>query len=49
MAWYATNKGLMLQSYRLSYKQPFTHDTISLEIDMDTRFKWFDPNLAKEA
>lgn len=43
------NKGLMLQSYRLSYKQPFTHDTISLEIDMDTRFKWFDPNLAKEA
>lgn len=43
------NKGLMLQSYRLTYLQPFTHEEIAVEIDMDTRFKWFDPELAREA
>lgn len=43
------NKGLMLQAYRLSFLQPFTKDKIDVELDMDTRFKWFDPELAKEA
>ncbi|MCF0260667.1 MAG: RluA family pseudouridine synthase [Erysipelotrichaceae bacterium] len=41
------NKGLMLQAYRLEFRQPFTHETITAELDMDTRFKWFDPQLAK--
>ena len=40
-------KGLMLQAYRLSFLQPFTHQKIDVELDMDTRFKWFDPELAK--
>ncbi len=42
------NKGLMLQAYKLSFDQPFTHERIDVELDMDTRFKWFDPALAKE-
>ncbi|MBD5424234.1 MAG: hypothetical protein HDR44_03840 [Allobaculum sp.] len=41
------NKGLMLQAYKLSFVQPFTHKPIDIELDMDTRFKWFDPELAK--
>lgn len=41
------NKGLMLQAYRLSFLQPFTHERIQIELDMDTRFKWFDPELAR--
>lgn len=40
-------KGLMLQAYRLNFLQPFTKDPIDIELDMDTRFKWFDPSLAK--
>lgn len=40
-------KGLMLQAYRLHFLQPFTKDPIDLELDMDTRFKWFDPELAR--
>lgn len=40
-------KGLMLQAYHLQFLQPFTHDPIDIEIDMDTRFKWFDPQLAR--
>lgn len=43
------NKGLMLQAYRLKFRQPFTGEEISIELPMDTRFKWFDPELAKEA
>lgn len=43
------NKGLMLQAYKLSFLQPFTNEKIGIELDMDTRFKWFDPELAKEA
>ena len=45
----SNNKGLMLQAYRLSFDQPFTNKRISLELPMDTRFKWFDPELAKNA
>ncbi len=41
------NKGLMLQAYKLSFLQPFTREKINVELDMDTRFKWFDPALAK--
>lgn len=40
-------KGLMLQAYKLEFLQPFTHQPVHVEIDMDTRFKWFDPQLAK--
>ncbi len=43
------NKGLMLQAYRLGFKQPFTNESVEIELPMDTRFKWFDPELAKEA
>ena len=41
------NKGLMLQAYKLGFVQPFTNERIDVELDMDTRFKWFDPSLAK--
>lgn len=41
------NKGLMLQAYRLSFRQPFSDEKIDIELPMDTRFKWFDPELAK--
>lgn len=40
-------KGLMLQAYKLDFLQPFTKEPVNLELDMDTRFKWFDPALAK--
>lgn len=43
------NRGLMLQAYRLSFLQPFTQEKIDVELDMDTRFKWFDPQLARKA
>lgn len=42
-------KGLMLQAYRLEFTQPFTHKRILVEANMDTRFKWFDPELVKES
>lgn len=41
------NKGLMLQAYKLNFLQPFSKNPIDVELDMDTRFKWFDPQLAK--
>lgn len=41
-------KGLMLQAWKLSFLQPFTRTPVDLELDMDTRFKWFDPELVKE-
>ncbi len=43
------NKGLMLQAYRLAFRQPFSNEKIEIELPMDTRFKWFDPELAKLA
>jgi 23S rRNA pseudouridine1911/1915/1917 synthase len=42
-------KGLMLQAYRLQFIPPFSKEPLALELDMDTRFKWFDPALAKES
>lgn len=41
------SKGLMLQAYKLTFDQPYTHEKIQVELDMDTRFKWFDPELAR--
>lgn len=43
------NKGLMLQAYRLGFETPFDREPVNIELDMDTRFKWFDLSLAKEA
>lgn len=42
-------KGLMLQAYRLRFLQPYTRKPIEVELDMDTRFKWFDPALARKS
>lgn len=45
----SNKKGLMLQAYHLSFKEPFTGKPIDVKLDMDTRFKWFDPELANQA
>ncbi|WP_256460816.1 hypothetical protein [Allobaculum sp. Allo2] len=39
----------MLQAYRLRFLQPYTRKPIEVELDMDTRFKWFDPALARKS
>lgn len=41
-------KGLMLQAWKLAFLEPFTHKPVEVQLDMDTRFKWFDPSLVSE-
>lgn len=42
-------KGLMLQAWKLRFLEPFTHQPVEVELDMDTRFKWFDPSLVQSS
>lgn len=45
----SNKKGLMLQAYHLQFLEPFTSEPVDVQLEMDSRFKWFDPSLAEQA